>query len=65
VKTPGAIGRWRAFWRSMKGEPQPFIHRHDPEAVRARQRAAAREAFLSTLPPGQRVLAARQFGDVQ
>lgn len=60
-----AHGRWRAFWRIVRGQPEAFVHRNDPVRIRAEQRAAAREAFLSNLPAGQRQLAGLDFGDTQ
>ncbi|MCX7586570.1 hypothetical protein [Phenylobacterium sp. 58.2.17] len=59
-----ALGRLAAFRRVLREPPQPFVHRHGQQEVQARQRRAAREAFLSDLPPGQRLLAARSFGDL-
>lgn len=56
-----AIGRALA---GRNGAPKPFVHRHGEAERQARQRAAARAAFLSDLPPGQRALAARTFGDI-
>lgn len=60
-----AHGRLRAFWRIVRGQPEAFVHRNDPARIRAEQRAAAREAFLSKLSPGQRVLAGPDYGDTQ
>ena len=59
-----ALGRLAAFRRVLRQAPQPFVHRHGQREVQARQRQAAREAFLSDLTPGQRVLATRTFGDL-
>lgn len=65
MKGPRAHGRWRAFWRIVRGQPEAFIHRNDPARIRAEQRAAAREAFLSQLSSGQRQLAGPHFGDTE
>lgn len=60
----GAIGRWLAFLRLMRGE-RPHVLQNDWARVRLRQQTAAREAFLSRQHPGQRVFAGRDFGDTQ
>ncbi|MFD3263356.1 hypothetical protein [Phenylobacterium ferrooxidans] len=56
---------WRLFRRVVGRGPELFTHRHDPARIRAAQRAAARDAFLSQLPTGQRQLAGPHFGDTE
>lgn len=60
-----ALRTWRLFRRVLGRGPEAFTHHHDPARIQARQRAAAREAFLSQLSPGQRVLAGPDYGDTQ
>lgn len=60
-----ALRQLAAFRRLIRGEePQVFVHRHDPERIRATQRRAAREAWLSQQTAAQRQLAAPFFGDI-
>lgn len=64
MKPPGFLGRWLAFLRLQRPQPPAELRRSfDAAAQRDRQRAVAREAFLSNLPPGQRLLANPYFGE--
>lgn len=58
------LASWLAYRRLFAG-PALFQHRHDPELQRAIQRRAAREAWLSDLPAGERRLAQPTYGDIQ
>ena len=65
MRSPGAIRRWLVFLTAIRGRPEPRVLTHDIKAWRRRQRAIARQAFLSTLPPARRALHGPQFGDTQ
>ncbi len=63
MKPPGALARWRTFWRVIRGkEPERVILRQ-PDQDRVRQRVAARQAFLSDQTACGRVLSGPHRGD--
>ncbi|NBB17013.1 hypothetical protein GVN21_16730 [Caulobacter sp. SLTY] len=62
---PGFLSRWLLFLALINGGGRladlrrPF----DPASQRQRQRSAAHQARLSTLPPDQRALVGLNYGD--
>ena len=59
-----ALLRWVAFLRLVWGQQRPK-EVSSVDRPRAYQRAAARAAFLQSQSIGGRLVADRQFGDVQ